>query len=142
MKIFVDANVIVSVLNREYPMFPYSARILSLADQKPFELYTSPICLAIAFYFLEKKHDALYAKKKMEILLDKLKVTLTDQEIAQLSIKNPKIHDFEDGMEYYSALKSDCNYIVTEDTGDFYYSEIPVYNCEDFISVMFKQQNN
>ncbi len=55
MRVFLDANVLVSVLNKEYPLFPNSSRILSLADKPGFELYTSPICLAIVFYFSEKK---------------------------------------------------------------------------------------
>ena len=55
MKIFLDANILVSVLNKEYPLFTYSARVLSLMDHPKFEVYTSPICLAIAFYFAEKK---------------------------------------------------------------------------------------
>ncbi len=64
MKVFVDANVLVSVLNKEYPLFTQSARILSLAGSKNFEIYTSPICLAIAFYFAEKKFKAVKAKEK------------------------------------------------------------------------------
>jgi predicted nucleic acid-binding protein len=55
MNIFLDANILVSVLNKEYPLFTYSSRILSLIDSKRFRVYTSPICLAIAFYFAEKK---------------------------------------------------------------------------------------
>ncbi|HLF33367.1 MAG TPA: PIN domain-containing protein, partial [Cyclobacteriaceae bacterium] len=55
MKVFLDANILVSVLNKEYPVFSYSARLLQLALTKKFQLYTSPICLAIAFYFAEKK---------------------------------------------------------------------------------------
>ena len=54
MKIFLDANILVSVLNKEYPVFINSSRIISLADNARFRLYTSPICLAIAFYFSEK----------------------------------------------------------------------------------------
>ena len=56
MKVFVDANILVSVLNKEYPIYTYTSRILSLADNPAFEVYTSPICLAIAFYFAEKKY--------------------------------------------------------------------------------------
>lgn len=55
MRIFPDANILVSVLNKEYPLFSYSSRILSLTDNKKFEVFTSPICLALAFYFAEKK---------------------------------------------------------------------------------------
>jgi len=38
MKVFVDANILVSVLNKEYPLFTYSARILSLSGNKILEL--------------------------------------------------------------------------------------------------------
>jgi predicted nucleic acid-binding protein len=64
MKIFLDANILVSVLNKEYPLFTYTSRILSLADTKKFTLFTSPACLAIAFYFAEKKYKSISAKKK------------------------------------------------------------------------------
>ena len=33
MKVFVDANILVSVVNKEYPLFPYTSRILSLAGK-------------------------------------------------------------------------------------------------------------
>ena len=54
-RVFIDANVLVAVVNREYPIFSDAARVLSLADRSGYELFTSPVCLAIAFYFAEKK---------------------------------------------------------------------------------------
>lgn len=55
MRIFLDANILVSVLNKEYPLYSYSSRIVSLVDHKRFEVFTSPICLAIAFLFCRKE---------------------------------------------------------------------------------------
>lgn len=55
MKIFVDANVLVSVINKEYPLFTYSARVLSLSNHPGYTVLTSPVCLAITWYFAEKK---------------------------------------------------------------------------------------
>ena len=133
MKIFVDANVLVSVLNRQYPLFTYAARVLSLADSPAFEVYTSPNCLAIAFYFAEKKSGTQQAKRKIEVLTGKLRVATTDETIVRLSVSNAAIEDFEDGLEYYAAIGSGCEAIITEDEGDFYFSEIPVYSCEDFL---------
>lgn len=133
MKIFLDANVLVSVLNREYPLFPLSARVLSLSDRPDFELVTSPICLAIAFYFSEKKSGSNLAKKKIEVLSTKLKMTSVDQAVVDLAIKNPRITDFEDGLEYYSAINSTCEIIVTEDQNGFFFSDIPVYTCKQFL---------
>ena len=82
MKIFVDAKVLVAILNKEYPLFSYASRILSFTDKKNFQGFASPICLAIAFYF---------------------------------------------------AIESDCQTLVTEDKGDFHFSEIEVFSCREFM---------
>lgn len=138
MKIFVDANVLVSVLNKEYPLFTQAARILSLTDHPRYQVYTSPICLAIAFYFSEKKSGTARAKEKINFLAEKLKITVTNQETVRLASANRAIADFEDGLKYYSAVKASCKIIVTEDTSDFFFSSIPVMNCETFIGTIGK----
>lgn len=133
-KIFLDANVLVSVLNKEFPLFNYSSRILSLASHPKFEVYTSPLCLAIAFYFADKKHKSVIAKQKIDLLCQHVKIAenLTDGVIKTLS--NKKIKDFEDGLEYYAAKEVKCSCIITEDTEDFYFSEIEVLDCRDFFN--------
>src|SRR5688572_14764421 len=104
MRVFLDANVLVSVLNKEYPVFSYSSRVLSLADDPRFRVYTSPLCLAIAFYFAEKKHGNAMARKKINILVQKLKFTTINEHTVFAVERNRKIHDFEDGLQYYSAV--------------------------------------
>jgi predicted nucleic acid-binding protein len=132
MKVFVDANILVSVLNKEYPLFTYSARILSLSDNKSFEIYTSPICLAIAFYFAEKKHKTGSAREKISILCKHILIAPATNSVVQKTTANKKINDFEDGLEYYSAVESKCGFIITENVKDFYFSEIPVLTARDF----------
>jgi predicted nucleic acid-binding protein len=134
MRIFVDANVLVSVLNKEYPLFTYSARIVSLATHDSFEVYTSPICLAIAFYFAEKKHKTKLARQKMELLCKHLRIAEATAGSVQKTVQNKAIHDFEDGLEYYAAIENKCQCIITEDVKDFYFSEIEVLTCEQFFN--------
>ena len=43
------------------------------------------------------------------------------------------MNDFEDGLEYYSAQKSKCTLIITEDVSDFYFAEMEVIKSKDFI---------
>ncbi len=133
MKIFLDANILVTVLNKEYPAFSYAARVLSLADNQKFELYTSSICFAIAFYFSSKKSGAVLAKKKIGLLAEKIKVAENKQADVLTVATNKQILDFEDGLEYYAALNAACSCIVTENLNDFHFSKIPVLNAEDFL---------
>jgi predicted nucleic acid-binding protein len=133
MKIFLDANVLVTVLNKEYPLFSYAARIVSLANHKDFTIYTTPICLAIAFYFAEKKSGTAMAKQKINLLAENLRIAKVDQKEVQAALANKIINDFEDGLEYYAAIHQKCTIIITEDKNDFYFSEIETTGCKDFI---------
>ena len=94
MKVFIDANVIIAVLNKEYPLFSSAARILSLNDNAGVQLYTSPLCLAIAFYFSTKKNGEVMAKKKIEILVKQMGITTLNDKISKNAIQNVKVHDF------------------------------------------------
>lgn len=133
MKIFVDANVLVSVVNKEYPQYTYTARVLSMAGRKNTELVTSALCLAIAFYFAEKKYGAALAKSKMALLASHITIAECGEREVQLAAANKKVLDFEDGLQYYAALHSACTCIVTDDTEDFHFSELPVLQPEHFL---------
>jgi predicted nucleic acid-binding protein len=133
MNIFVDANILVSVLNRVYPVYNYSSRILSLAGKPSFNLFTSPLNLAIAFYFAQKKCSKKQAKRKIDIIQQHLKITEMNASTVKLALENKKAEDFEDGLQYYSALNSKFDCILTEDLNDFYFSEIEVLNSKDFM---------
>ncbi|MDO8929199.1 MAG: PIN domain-containing protein [Bacteroidota bacterium] len=133
MRLFVDANILVATLNKEYPLFTWSSRILSLQGKQNIELFTSPLCLAIAFYFSSKKSGEKMARKKIEMLLQHIGITSVDERVTDQAIKNKFIHDFEDGMEYYSAIQHKCDCIITENQKDFYFSEIEVIGCEAFL---------
>ncbi len=133
MKLFLDANILVTVLNKEYPLFPYAAKVLSLADQSKFQVYTSPICLAIAFYFADKKSGREVAINKIKLLTHKINIATTDAAVVIKSISNPAIHDFEDGLEYHAAEQAKCKCIVTEDEPDFFFSEIEVLGANAFL---------
>ena len=132
MKIFLDANILVSVLNKEYPLFTYTSRILSLADKPKFTIYTTPVCLAIAFYFAEKKYKSISAKNKVRVLCEHINILTVNKSTVLKALQNSAVNDFEDGLEYYAALESNCDCIITEDISDFYFSEIEVIRSEEF----------
>jgi predicted nucleic acid-binding protein len=133
MRIFLDANVLVSVLCNEYPRFTACARVLSLCDDKRFEVYTSPMCLAIGGYFAEKKGGKKLAKQKVALLAEKLMFTAIDGNAVEQALANKKVNDFEDGLQYYSSVAAKCTCIVTYDRKDFHFAEVEVLDAEEFL---------
>lgn len=134
MRIFIDANIIVSVFNNEQRLFRFTSRILSLPQfNSKYKLYTSPICLAIAYYFAEKKCGNKRALEKIKLLSQKINITSVSEKEVLEAANNSKIDDFEEGLQYYAALGSNCDLILTENVPDFHFSKIKVLDSEDFL---------
>jgi hypothetical protein len=138
MKVFLDANILVATLNKEYPLFLWSSRLLSLQGKRNIELCTSPLCLAIAFYFAGKKCGEKKAAQKIGQLCNHISITSMDEKMVHQALNDSRISDFEDGMEYYSALNHHCDFIITENRQDFWFSYVEVMSCEAFLVFLQK----
>ena len=89
----------------------------------------SSVCLRV--YSLQP--GTAMARTKINMLIEKLLFTSIDSKTVKDVKNNKKIHDFEDGLQYYSAIESKCTFIITEDKKDFHFSEIEVLGSRDFI---------
>lgn len=132
-RIFLDANVLATVLCNEYPRFSACARVLSLADDKRFEVYTSPLCLAIGAYFAEKKNGKKLARKKIALLAEKLEITTMGPKAVERTMADARITDIEDGFQYFSAVDAGCTCIITYDKRDWKFAALEVLAPEDFL---------
>lgn len=108
------------------------------AGKRNIELCTSPVCLAIAFYFAAKKCGEKLAATKIDLLSRKVSITTMDEKIVHQALHDSRISDFEDGMEYYSALNHHCDFIITENRQDFWFSSVEVLSCEAFLVYLQK----
>jgi len=132
-KVFLDANILVTVLCNEYPRFGACARVLSLCDDPRFEVYTSPLCMAIGAYYAAKKNGKKLALQKVRLLGEKLRMTNMGESAMQRTLADKRILDIEDGLQYHSAIDAKCGFILTYDRRDFHFAEIPVMDAEDFL---------
>ena len=41
--------------------------------------------------------------------------------------------DFEDSIQYFSALKSECQIILTRNANDFKLSQLPIMTADEYI---------
>ncbi len=133
MNVFIDANILVTVMNKEYPVYPNAARVLSWVIDKGHKLYTTSLCLAIAYYFAEKKHGSKKAKEKIGLLVDYFHIADCNKLEVTQALQDKRVKDFEDGLEYYAAKNAFCDCIVTEDVNDYYFSVSAVLNSENFL---------
>jgi predicted nucleic acid-binding protein len=67
------------------------------------------------------------------VLCEKLKITAIDEKTVKKAAAEKAIEDFEDALQYYSALNAKCKCIITEDKNHFYFSAIEVLSAEEFL---------
>ncbi|HLF35468.1 MAG TPA: hypothetical protein VI583_14580, partial [Cyclobacteriaceae bacterium] len=81
----------------------------------------------------EKKSGRKKAMEKIALLMSEIDVAESNKQSVMMTIKNKAITDFEDGLEYYSAINAGCRCIVTHNPEDFYFSEIEVLETQQFL---------
>ncbi len=66
MKIFLDANILVSVLNKEYPLFTHTSRIVSLATDPHLQFSLLQFVSLLLFISLKKNTTVHLQNKELE----------------------------------------------------------------------------
>jgi len=51
-----------------------------------------------------------------------------------LALNDKSFKDFEDGIQFYTALEANCKVIITRNTKDYKNSTIPVFQPKEFLT--------
>ncbi len=134
MKVYIDTNIIIDLLAKRKPFYIESLKIFSLADTKEIELVTSSLNIVNSHYILNdimKIKDARLIIGKFKVLTQSFDL---NDKIIELALNDMKFKDFEDGIQYYTALESKCEIIITRNRKDFKNSAIPVLSPKEYLA--------
>jgi predicted nucleic acid-binding protein len=134
-KIFIDSDVILDLFLAREPHLKYAQELLSLYDVGDFQLYTSAIIVNNAYYFIKKDRGNENARSAISLITELLQILPVDADGVRFAIDS-KFKDFEDALQYYTALKHRCNYIITRNIKDYKSSGIPVLTAEQFLKTL------
>jgi len=137
MNIFVDTNILLDVIAERMPFYDASAAILSLFEQDKAEGFVSAMSFNNTHYVLAKRAGRNRALKAMRTLLDTFNVVALDEKILSRAI-DAEFDDFEDAIQFFSAIRCDADYLVTRNVKDFPHKDIPVLSPEEFLKLKLK----
>lgn len=136
-KIFLDTNIIIDFLGEREVFYEPAAKIMTLADRKKIKIFTSPSSISNSYYLLSKYENTKTALEKIRKFKVLCSISIMDDEVVEKAI-NSDFKDFEDAMQYFSALASHCDLIVTRNEKDFKNAMIPVMNGESYLQTLKK----
>ena len=132
-KVLIDTNIMIDLLAKREEFYLDSKQIFSLADNNKIQLVISALSLANTHYLLNdvlKLKDARSIISKFKVLVQTY--ALTDK-IVELALHNLSFKDFEDGIQYHTAIESKCKGIITRNTKDYKNSSIPVLQPKEYL---------
>ena len=131
-KVFVDTDVILDLLARRIPHFHFSAVLFTFAEMKKLELYTTPLIIANTFYILRKQLGNDSAKNALRNLRILLHVIDSTESVIDKAL-NSDFSDFEDAIQYYTALEYGIPVILTRNIRDYKKASIVVQTPESYL---------
>lgn len=131
-RIYIDTNVMLDLLGERVPFYVPIAKIATLADKGQITMVVSALSYATVSYFLGKYENAEKAKEKLRKFKIISEIVDLDEQIIEKGL-NSNFADFEDSLQYFSALKSECSILVTRNCKDFKESILPIMTAEEFL---------
>jgi predicted nucleic acid-binding protein len=123
-RLFLDANVVLDLVLERGSFSDDAEKIFKLKEEGEVELFVSTLTIS---------HVACFAKKVGKDPFKTINILLYWIELVDLpksaveNVLTGGFKDFEDGLQYFSALNiQGLDYIVTRDKRDYKASSIPV----------------
>lgn len=134
-RLFLDTNIVVDLLDRREPFWHDAVRLFTMAYNKQIQLVVSPMTYTTASFLLRKHgtegvRSLLSNFRQLSRVADATEQTVDDSLASQFK-------DFEDAMQYYTALKSKADIIITRNGKDFIHSKLPVMTASEFLATLF-----
>jgi len=132
--LLIDTNIIIDLLAKRKEFYNDAAELFSLSDRKELNLAISSLTFANTNYILSKLKSAKEARailRKFKVLVE---VVSLDDKITELALSDESFTDFEDGLQYYSAIENQVDIIISRNKKDFKNSKLPVLTAKEFLA--------
>lgn len=140
-KVFLDANIVIDALIEEGEDMYNALKILSLVDEGRIFAYCSALSLGTVSYFMDKKKiDSQEIIRQLNIFCGYCTPTRVDATVVRQALDSA-FTDFEDALQYFSAMTEKTDMIITRNGKDFKHATIPIYTPVQFLEMMKKEIN-
>ena len=132
-KIFVDSDIILDLI-QERENYVDASQLFVLIEENKVKGYASPLIFANLFYILRKQESNKFALQVLIRLKALLHVLTVNEKIIELSLSSG-FKDFEDAVQYYSAMEENIDYLITMNKEDYNKSGIIICNAKEYLAI-------
>lgn len=134
--VLIDTDVLLDFYLDRKPFSDDSLQLFLKCEQKLCRAFITPVIVANTYYILRRHATHHYVVERLQILLNTITVLTMDQKQVWAALDS-KFTDFEDALQYFSAIQSNkVDGIITRNTKDYRHSKIPVFSPQEFLATL------
>lgn len=134
-KVFVDSDIVLDLLSARQPHYKFAAELFSLADQNSIKVYISSLTFANVNYILSKQLSPVQARKMLLTFKTIVNVLAVNDKIIELALLS-KFHDFEDAIQYNTAIENSITTLLTRNLKDYKKAEITILTAQQYLKAI------
>ena len=133
MNVFLDTNVVVDFMGERAGFFDDAATIFAMIEDRKITASASALTIVNCAYILKKAFNSDIMLEKVETLCQMLNITPIDRSQLMNAVQL-KPYDYEDAVQYLSALPYRADVIITRDKRGFNDFDILVMTPAEFVN--------
>ncbi len=133
MRLLIDGNILLDVLQKRAPYYDDSAKIWKMCETNLAEGHVSVLTFANLVYVMRKELDA----EGIGNILKRLSLIFTFDDLNALDISTAadmQGDDFEDAVQTATAKRIHADYIITRNVKDFKKSNVMALTPSEFLA--------
>ena len=118
MKVLLDTNIIIDVALERQPYVTNSETVLAFVEQRQIEGYISAATISDLYYIIRKQKGRNLTIEFLQEILIFCQIATVNQTVITMAFTT-NFKDFEDAIQYSTAVVNQLDGIITRNPQDF-----------------------
>lgn len=140
IRVLVDLNVIIDVLQKRQPFYEGSAGVLDAVARGDVSGWLAAHSVTTLFYVISRVRDRETAVQAVTKLLESFAVARVDDAVIRRALALGW-NDFEDAVQMAAASAEEVDYLITRNIKDFQSGQIPVMQPAALLALLDSAQD-
>ena len=133
-KLFLDTNILLDLISPRPPFSLFAQKLFSKSQKLKIGIYASALSFPNMNYLISRITNKETAKQVLLKIKPLITILPLNDKIIQLALASD-FNDFEDAIQYYTALEHHITTLITRDLKDFKRANIRVMTSEEYLNL-------
>ncbi|MBN2426188.1 MAG: PIN domain-containing protein [Calditrichaceae bacterium] len=139
-KLFIDSDILIDLLAKR-PHYDEALGLLALIAENKAKAYTTPLVFANVDYIVTKFGNKQKSRKAIRTLRKNISVLTMNEKIFDEALES-SFSDFEDALQYFSAMNQAVDFIITRNKKDYAAGKLKVLTAGEYLDIHYAEQRS